>query len=61
MITIEQRIDALKEKVTQAAARVDQAIADNQPAYIVRSRRNALCVAYSDLAMAQAFAILERA
>ena len=50
---------ALQDKIAQAGARIDQAIADNMPAYIVRARRNVLAVAHSDLAMLEAFEKLE--
>lgn len=59
MITIEQKREALQEKINLAAARVNQALADNLAPYIVRARRNTLCVAYSDLAMLEAFVIIE--
>ena len=60
MRTIEERRKAAQDKINQARARVEQALADGLPGYIVRSRRNSLAVACSDAAMLEAFITLER-
>lgn len=57
---MQSKIEAARAKVELARQRVDDAINNCLPAYIVRSRRNALAVACSDLAMTEAFKILER-
>ena len=59
MRTIEQKREAAREKINLARQKVDEAIVNCLPAYIVRSRRNALAVACSDLAMLEGFIMLE--
>ena len=59
MRTIEQKRKAAQDKIDLARERVDSAIVNSLPAYIVRSRRNALAVACSDLAMLEGFIMLE--
>lgn len=61
MRAIEQKRESAQQKINDAAERVQLAIDQNLPAYIVRSRRNALAVARSDAAMLEAFIQLERA
>ena len=60
MRTIEQKREAAREKINLARQKVDEAIANSLPAYIVRSRRNILAVACSDAAMLEALITLER-
>ena len=60
MRSIESKREAARYKINQARQKVDDAIANCLPAYIVRSRRNALAVACSDAAMLEAFIKLER-
>jgi hypothetical protein len=57
---MQSKIEAARAKVEAARQRVEEAIINCLPAYIVRSRRNTLVVACSDLAMAEAFNVLER-
>jgi len=57
MRTIEQKRESAQQKINDAAKRVQLAIDQNLPAYIVRSRRNALAVACSDAALLEAFII----
>ena len=59
MRTIEQKREAAREKINLARERVDSAVANSLPAYIVRARRNTLAVACSDLAMLEGFIMLE--
>ena len=59
MRTLEQKREAAREKINLAREKVEQAIANCLPAYIVRARRNALAVACSDLAMLEGFIMLE--
>lgn len=61
MRTIQQKREAVQARIDQAAKRVEEAIAQGFPAYIIRSRRNSLAVACSDSAMLEAFITLERA
>lgn len=60
MRTIEQKRKAIKDRITYAENRINDAIAENLPAYIIKSRRNALAVACSDSAMLEAMIKLER-
>lgn len=60
MRTITEKREAVQYRIEQAAKRIDDAIAEGLPGYIVRSRRNALAVAQSDAAMLEAFIMLER-
>ena len=59
MRTIEQKREAAREKINLARERVDSAILNSLPAYIVNARRNILAVACSDLAMLEGFIMLE--
>ena len=59
MRTITEKREAAREKIKLARERVDQAIANSLPAYIVNARRNTLAVACSDLAMLEGFIMLE--
>lgn len=55
MRTIQEKRQAAQDKINLAAQRVDDAIKNSLPSYVVRSRRNALAVACSDAAMLEAF------
>jgi hypothetical protein len=57
---MQSKIESARVKVESARQRVEEAIINSLPAYNVSSRRNTLAVACSDLAMAEAFKILER-
>lgn len=57
---MQSKIESARAKVELARQRIEDAIINSLPAYIVRSRRNALAIACSDLAMTEAFKILER-
>ena len=59
MRTLEQKREAAREKINLARERVDSAILNSLPAYIVNARRNILAVACSDLAMLEGFIMLE--
>ena len=59
MRTIEQKREAAREKINLARERVESAILNSLPAYIVNARRNTLAVACSDLAMLEGFIMLE--
>lgn len=61
MRTIEQKREAAQQKIKDAAQRVDDAIKNSLPSYVVRSRRNTLAVACSDAAMLEAFIMLDQA
>lgn len=54
---IKQKRAAIQARIDQAAKRIDEAIAQGLPGYIIRSRRNSLAVACSDSAMLEAFII----
>lgn len=60
MRTIEQKRKAINDRIAYAEKRINDAIAEKLPAYIVRSRRNALAVACSDSAMLEGMIKLER-
>ena len=60
MRSVEAKREAAQYRINQAQQKVDDAIVNSLPAYIVRSRRNALAVACSDAAMLEAFIKLER-
>ena len=59
MRTITEKRKAAQDKIDLARERVDSAVANSLPAYIVRSRRNTLAVVCSDLAMLEGFIMLE--
>ena len=59
MRTLEQKREAAREKINKARERVDSAVANSLPAYVVNARRNTLAVACSDLAMLEGFIMLE--
>ena len=58
---IKAKREAVQARIDQAAKRVEEAIAQGFPAYIIRSRRNSLAVACSDAALLEALIKLERA
>lgn len=60
MRTIQEKREAAQLKIEQTAAMVQQSIAKNDPAYIVRARRNAYFIAQSNAAMLEAFIMLEK-
>ena len=60
MRSIEAKREAARYRIELARLKVEFAITNCLPAYIVRSRRNALAVACSDAAMLEAFIKLER-